>query len=525
MNQLRKIFGEGARINSNAGKTRPDPELERTKRKIERERSARKEAERILEGKSRELFELNVQLMGLNEGLESLVRERTAALKKSIARIEQQHQNAEYMARHDPLTELPNRRFITDFLNEKLENWQGASLLYIDLDRFKQINDAFGHPAGDALLKEVANRLKEYAPKGSITARIGGDEFVILVPPKCGNDVAIELAEKIVTMLPEPVHFEGSILRFGASVGIANNHPNHNTHEDLMIEADLALYGAKEAGRGRAILFTKEMRETCQNRKQLSDNLIVALEGDQIRPVYQPRICTETGNIVCLEALARWYHPEHGTLDPDNFLSIAEDIGRLAEIDEIILQYALQDIKKWDKMGLHIPRVSVNVSGRRLMQPDLFERLDRLQIPVERISFELVESVFFDSADQAILDRLDGIRSRGIRIEIDDFGSGHASINGLLVVRPSALKIDRHLVAAALDSTELVDLLKAVISIGNALGIEVVAEGVETISQIEMCSVMGCHQLQGYGISLPVPALEIFDFYMRDSYFSCLDPT
>lgn len=525
MNQLKKIFGEGAKVNANTGDTPPNLELERTKRKIERERRSRKEAEQLLEGKSREIFEMNVQLKDLNDGLESLVHERTAALKKSIARIERQRKTAEYMARHDQLTELPNRRFINEFLEEKPENWQGASLLYLDLDRFKQINDAFGHSAGDALLKEVAHRLKGYAPKGSVTARIGGDEFIILVPPEYGDSVAIKLAEQIVTRLQEPVHFEGSVLRFGASVGIAHNHPDHNTHEDLMIEADFALYNAKGAGRGCVVLFTNEMRETCQKRKQLSDELIDALEGNQIRPVYQPRICTETGNIVCLEALARWYHPERGTLDPDSFLAIAEDMGRLAEIDEIILQYALQDLKKWDKIGLQIPRISVNVSGRRLMQSDLFERLDKLQIPVERISFELVESVFFDSADQVILDRLDAIRSRGIRIEIDDFGSGHASINGLLVVRPSALKIDRRLVSAALENTELVDLLKAVISIGNALGIEVVAEGVETITQIEMCSAMGCHQLQGYGVSRPISSQEVFGFFMRDSYFSCLDLT
>ncbi len=512
MSKFEKIFGDGAKLNTGPRKTHQNSEVERMRRKADRERSARQEAERLLEEKSRELYDLNVNLKDLNDGLEQIVRQRTEALRKSIARIEQQQKNAEYIARHDSLTELPNRRFVTEFLDKDRGNWKNASLLYVDLDRFKQINDTLGHAAGDALLKEVAKRLTSYAPKGAIVARIGGDEFIILVPSDADVEVAEKLAETIVERLPEPLHFEGNILRFGTSVGIAKNHPRHESHEDLMIEADLALYRAKEAGRGCAILFTNEMRETCQTRKQLSDDLICALEQGHVRPVYQPRICTKTGQIVCVEALARWYHPDLGLLEPASFLSIAEDIGRLAEIDEAILRYALNDLRIWEQEGLHIPRVSVNVSGRRLLQPDLSNRLDGLNMPFGRVSFELLESVFFDSADQDTLAQLDAIRTRGIRIEIDDFGSGHASINGLLAVRPDALKIDRQLVAAALGDQELIELLNAVVTIGKALEIEVVAEGVETAPQIALCRTLGCDQIQGYGISRPIPAEDLHTF-------------
>lgn len=518
MSKYEKVFGPGANLSSNSRILRPGAELERTRRKADRERNARQEAEKLLEEKSRELYDLNLNLKELNDDLERIVRQRTEALRKSIARVEEQQKYAEHIARHDALTGLPNRRFISEHLDQSVENWQDAALLFIDLDRFKQINDTLGHAAGDALLKEVADRLRSYSPKQSIVARIGGDEFVILVPPDGNHENGLRLAETIVRRLPEPMCFEGNVLRFGTSVGIAQYHPNHDTHEDLMIEADLALYRAKEAGRGCAVLFSEEMREISRNRKQLSDDLIVALEEGQIRPVYQPRICTKTGKIKCVEALARWYHPEQGTLDPVTFLSIAEDIGRLAEIDEIILRHALTDLKKWESEGVVIPRVSVNVSGRRLLQADLISRLDGLNIPSGRVSFELLESVFFDSADQDTLKRLEAIRSRGIRIEIDDFGSGHASINGLLAVRPDALKIDRQLVAAALGDEELIELLKAVVTIGQALEIEVVAEGVETNSQIEMCCEMGCQQIQGFGISKPITPDTVVSFAQNEPF-------
>jgi len=518
MSKFENVFGGGNKLPKTGEKFAPQAEIERARRRADREREARHEAERLLEEKSRELYELNVNLLELNNDLERIVRNRTDALRRSIKRVEEQQKLAEHMARHDTLTGLPNRRFITEYLDEGQENWKDASLLYIDLDRFKQINDTLGHAAGDALLKEVAKRLQSYAPENAIVSRVGGDEFVILLPDAGKEPLGERIAATIVERLPEPIHFEGNVLRFGTSVGVAMRHEDHTTHEDLMIEADLALYRAKEAGRGCAVLFSAEMRENCESRKQLSDDLIVALENGHIRPVYQPRVCTVSGEIACVEALARWYHPSLGVLDPIKFLSIAEDIGRLAEIDEIILRRALVDLKSWDDEGLNIPRVSVNVSGRRLLQPDLANRLDNLNMPSGRISFELLESVFFDSADDDTLGQLEAIRARDVRIEIDDFGSGHASINGLLAVRPDALKIDRELVAAALGDDELVELLRAVVTIGEALDIEVVAEGVETDLQIEMCRTMGCQQIQGYGIARPMPPEALSEFAREGAF-------
>ncbi len=512
MTKFEKLFRLPHDRNTAKDVLRTKPNVDRIQRKADRERAARVEAELLLEQKSKELFDLNVSLKELNDSLEVIVRQRTEALRKSIARVEEQQKHAEYMARHDSLTSLPNRRFMSEHLDANEANWKRAAILYIDLDRFKQINDTLGHAAGDTLLQKVAERLQSYAPEGSIVARIGGDEFVILIKPDHVRTHALPLAETIVRRLPEPIDYEGNVLRFGTSVGVARNHRNHETHEDMMIEADLALYRAKEAGRGCAVLFSEEMREVSRCRKQLSDDLIVALENGHIKPVYQPRLCTKTGKIACVEALARWHHPERGTLDPAIFLSVAEDIGRLAEIDEVILNHALSDLQKWESMGLNIPRVSVNVSGRRLLQTDLLARLDRMKIPRNKISFELLESVFFDSADEQTIGRLNDIRARGINIEIDDFGSGHASINGLLAVRPDALKIDRFLVVAALEDEKLTEILEAVVRIGRALEIDVVAEGVERRSHIEMCTRIGCNQIQGYGISRPITPDKIVDF-------------
>ena len=517
MTKMENFFGPTQVRRDERQILRANPDLERAKRKAAREKAARLEAEELLEKKSKELFELNADLKELNDSLEIIVRQRTEALRKSIARVEEQQRHAEFIARHDALTGLPNRRFVNEYLDADETNWKGAAILYIDLDRFKQINDTLGHAAGDTLLKIVAKRLRKSVPKGSIVARIGGDEFIVLLRTKDDPNHALKVADQIVKRLPEPIKYEGNLLRFGTSVGIALHHPNHSNHEEMMIEADLALYRAKEAGRGCAVLFSEEMREVSRSRKQLSDDLIEALEHGHIKPVYQPRICTTTGQIACVEALARWHHPERGVLDPGMFLSVAEDIGRLAEIDEAILTQALSDLETWDNAGIEVERVSVNVSGRRLLQTDLLTRLDGMNIPRDRISFELLESVFFDSADQDTIARLNEIRSRGINIEIDDFGSGHASINGLLAVHPDALKIDRFLVTAALDDERLIEILEAVVRIGKALGIKVVAEGVEQSSHAEMCKKIGCDQIQGYGISRPIPPDQIIEFARQNS--------
>ena len=511
MSKFENVFGKKAQLGTKHKFQDRMSDAERFKRRVERERNARHQAERLLEEKSKELYELNVSLKELNNDLEMIVKKRTEELRRSIERVEEQQRQAEHMARHDALTGLPNRRFLSEKLNGPDQAWQSASLLYIDLDRFKQINDTLGHAAGDALLIEVSERLRSYAPTKSHIARIGGDEFVVVLPTASSPEVGQGLAEMIVKRLPDPITFEGNTLRFGTSVGIAHAHPKHQSSEDLMIEADLALYRAKENGRGCAISFSEEMREQSTYRKQLSDDLIEGLAQGQIRPVYQPRVCASTGQILCVEALARWFHPTRGLIAPMDFLTIAEDIGRLAEIDERILSCAIDDLARWDASGVRIPRVSVNVSGRRLLQADLSKRLDDLEIPRGRISFELLESVFFDNADDRTLRRLDAIRARDIKIEIDDFGSGHASINGLLAIRPDALKIDRQLVAAALGDDQLTELLQAVTTIGRALSIEVVAEGVETMSQLALCREMGVQQIQGYAIfkpSLPEDLLE-----------------
>lgn len=490
----------------------PIVELQRLGRKLERERNSRIEAEKLLEGKSLELYNSNFSLKKLNEDLENKVDERTRALRESMKKIEIQQQEAEFSSRHDALTGLPNRRFLAEHLLDAQENWQRAAVLYIDLDRFKQINDTLGHAAGDELLRVVAQRLYDYAPDDAFIARIGGDEFVILLPRETSRSQATDLGLEIVRRLPEPIAFEGNTLRFGTSVGVSRRHKRQTSPDDMLIEADLALYRAKNAGRGCSILFTDQLRAESVFRKRLSDDLVTALETDQIQPAYQPRVSSETGQIVCVEALARWHHPEMGFLLPETFLSVAEDIGQLAEIDKKIMEIALKQLAQWDRDGLHIPRVTVNVSSRRIMHRDLLEQLDQLDIPRGRLSFELLESVFFDTADQETLDRLDDLRERGIGIEIDDFGSGHASITGLLAVRPDTLKIDRALVCDAIGDTARIELLAAVVTIGKSLHLQVVAEGAETDAHVELCRRLGCHQIQGFAISKPLPSGDLFEF-------------
>lgn len=493
----------------------PEATVKSLRFKVERERLSRREAEQLLEEKSRELYIANVKLKEFNNDLEFIVQERTAALQKSLARIEEQQRAAERSARHDALTGLPNRRYVNEYLSDSRTCWDRAALIYIDLDRFKQINDTLGHAAGDRLLCVVAQRLRDAVPEGTFVARMGGDEFVVIVRDEAEAGSAMQLARRIVDRIPEPIEFEDNILRFGASAGVATQTGHQSSPEAMIIEADLALYRAKEIGRGCAVQFNDDMRAAMQARRDLSDDLIDAFEKQQIRPYYQPRINAKTGQIACVEALARWHHPTRGTLPPGAFLPIAEDIGRLVDVDESILKFAIEDLKAWDAAGVAVPRISVNVSGRRLLQDDLFARLEELDLPRGRLSFELLESIFFDNADSSMFDRLHAIRAQGIDIEIDDFGSGHASINGLLAVQPDTFKIDGQLVQKVLEDPRLVQLLQSVVQIGQALGIKVVAEGVETEAHAEMCRDISCDQLQGYAIAKPLSSGDLLEFAKR----------
>jgi len=441
------------------------------------------------------------------------------ALEKAINKAEKKSQEleetkaaAEYQSLHDPLTKLPNRRFLQQELDERADecrkNNGSLAILHIDLDRFKQINDTLGHAAGDHILMHVADTLRDTIRDEDFTARIGGDEFVIV--SSIGDDKSIlsKIAERVVTALSIPVPYEDDICHFGASVGIgigiACEEGETLDTDRLLVNADIALYRAKELGRGRFEFFSVELQEAVENNKKLSDEILVALSRDEFFPVYQAQFNTDTGKISGVEVLVRWQHPTRGLLTPDVFLDVARHLNVISDIDQIVLKQALTDYAHWQSNGIDVGRLSVNVSSERIEDPELVEKMRSIVFPKGKLVFELLESIFFDDGNQLRLENLAAIRDMGIEIEIDDFGTGHASIFSLVELKPNRLKIDRALVQPSVDSSSQRKLLEAIVQIGNSLDIAVIAEGVETMAHYDIVKSLGCNYAQGYALAKPM---------------------
>lgn len=433
---------------------------------------------------------------------ENLIRERQLTESKN-AELNLAKAHIEYAALHDSLTGLPNRRYLDELLAESGEPGRRTALLHLDLDRFKQINDTLGHAAGDTMLMHASKVIKANAGAADFVARIGGDEFV-LVSRGLDDDELSALADRIIEEMRQPVDYRGHPCRFGVSIGIAAN--SGVDVKQLLINADLALYRAKSRGRNRYEFFNEELQSEIVRTKQIADEILGGLERHEFIAYYQPQFDASTLEIVGVEALSRWKHPRRGILAPDAYLKVAEELNVVALIDRIVLKHALENFERWSQSHLNIPHVSVNVSARRLEDKDLIEGLRKLAIKPGTVSFELVESIFLDENDDLVTWNIDHIKELGIDIEIDDFGTGHASIVSLLKLRPRRLKIDRQLITPITGSMAQRQLVASIIDIGKSLGIEVVAEGVETMEHARILKELGCDILQGYLFGRPMEA-------------------
>ncbi|CDZ62858.1 bifunctional diguanylate cyclase/phosphodiesterase [Neorhizobium galegae] len=420
----------------------------------------------------------------------------------------------EHQSLHDALTGLPNRRFLDQFMTAGENQAAGHRLafIHIDLDRFKEVNDTLGHAAGDAVLKAATSRLLELIDHDEFASRIGGDEFVVVTGGAEPQRRAEYLAQSIVNTLARPIDIDGHECRIGCSAGIACQTAAGEELSQLLINADIALYEAKKRGRNRVEVFSKELRSAVVLRKRMSDEFLSALEGDQIIPFFQPQFDAHSLAIVGVEALARWQHPKRGLLAPDSFLAIAESLHRSADIDAIILEKALFQSARWNALGLDIPHLSVNISAQRLKDERLFKRLAELPIAPGTLSFELLESISFEDQDKDLRSAILDLKALGIDIEIDDFGTGHASIVSLLELGPKRLKIDRKLIAPLEAAGSQRRLVASIIEIGRSQGIEIVAEGVETAAHVDILRSLGCQTLQGYVFAKPMPANEFITF-------------
>jgi len=316
------------------------------------------------------------------------------------------------------------------------------------------------------------------------------------------------------------VPYETHQCRFGVAIGVAVDEANRIAPRDMLVNADIALYRAKGSGRDRYEFFTDALQSEIHSNKHLADQLLEAVERKEFLPFYQPQYDARTMKLAGVEALARWRHPTRGLLPPSEFLRMAEDLNLMATIDRQIMEKALADFRCWQEQGLAIPRLSVNVSARRIRDGELIEGLSGLDIPRGVLAFELVESIFLDEQDELLAWNVKKIKDLGIEIEIDDFGTGYASIVGLQKLMPARLKIDRQLTMPIVSSAAQRKMFSSIIEIGKSLGIEIVAEGVETMAHAMILQTLGCDYLQGYALARPMPAEKIAEIARQPSALS-----
>lgn len=443
-----------------------------------------------------------------------------AELQRANTTLTTLREAAERDAVRDDLTQLCNRRGLARELTRLSEasepDQTDLAVFHIDLDRFKEINDTRGHAVGDEVLRRAAEILSSEA-QGDFIARVGGDEFLLIAANVAGKADAEERAQRLIERLRRPIMVKGESCLIGASIGVEmiarSARMSLGDFQAAVVNADIALYSAKEAGRDCARFYTADLRSAAREHKQLSDELHRALEEGQFEPAYQPQFSAADGTLTGVEALARWRHPTRGVLSPAVFLPVAERIGATHLIDAAILERALADLKHWDSIGLHVPRLAVNISAGRLRDPRLIEGLEELELPVGRLSFEILESVFTDTLDDTTEPVLRWLDAHGVDLELDDFGLGHTSLLALLNLSPKRLKIARELAGRAATSERHRHMTEAITGVAHSLGVSVVAEGVETAEDVEVLRQAKCDVLQGFFFARPMAHGEFIAAY------------
>jgi diguanylate cyclase (GGDEF)-like protein/PAS domain S-box-containing protein len=422
----------------------------------------------------------------------------------------------EHMAHTDALTSLPNRHTLVERLTQALEQAKrsedSVAVLFIDLDRFKTINDSLGHHIGDFLLFEVAARLRDSVRSADIVARFGGDEFVVVLPQINSGIDAAYTAKQIQVALSKPYLLENNKVHTTPSIGISIFPHDGVTVAELLKNADSAMYSAKALGRNNFQMFTAEMHTAAQQRLDLEISLRSAIEKEEFLLYYQPQIDAQSGELTGFEALVRWQSPEHGMVPPDSFIPVAEETGLIVEIGQQVLEMACKQMAQWQAAGLPPVKVAVNLSARQLRQPDLLETICEIirvnGISYDIIALEVTESMIMDNPDECIR-ILTLLSNLGIELAIDDFGTGYSSLSYLKLFPFDKLKIDRSFVKDIETDASDAAIASATIALAHTLGRKVVAEGVETRAQLDFLKQHGCDVIQGYYFSRPIPAGDV----------------
>jgi diguanylate cyclase len=445
---------------------------------------------------------LDARMDSRNEDMASSLRAANAELQ--------------HLVLHDALTKLPNRLLLEDRVQQAVEQCRRSggrcAVLFVDLDRFKTLNDSLGHFAGDDVLRIVAERLRSAVRQEDTVSRLGGDEFVILLSHVAKSADAADVARKIMAALAPAIVLGDTELRVSSSIGISV-YPEHGDNaERLIVNADAAMYHVKKAGRSNVAVFTPEMGTFFPTRLTLENELRTALEDNQFVIHYQPKIDMRSGLIVGLEALARWQHPRRGLVSPSEFIPFAEETGLIVPLGKWVLQETCMQNRAWQKKGVaHLP-VAVNISGVQFQQHDLVETvafaLERSGLEPRFLELEITESVLMQNAPQAIL-MLEQLHRMGVSLSIDDFGTGYSSLNYLKRFPIDKLKIDQSFIRDLAAGSDDAAIVRAIITLAHGLRLRVVAEGVERSGQLEFLRALGSDEYQGFLYSKPLEAREV----------------
>ncbi|MBF0110327.1 MAG: EAL domain-containing protein [Magnetococcales bacterium] len=442
-----------------------------------------------------------------------------------ITHIEGTEERMQQLAYFDPLTQLPNRLLFRDRVIHEIamsrRTHSQAALFFIDLDRFKYVNDTMGHDAGDQLLMEVAGRLQRRLRQSDTIARMGGDEFTVLLPNP-GKSVDIgHLAQKVILDLQQPFVVGGKEFFIGASIGITLFPDDGDDYETLSKNADMAMYHAKEAGRGVYRFFSPRMNERTTLRLSLEMDLRKAMEQDELILFYQPKIQVSTGRISGMEALIRWRHPQKGMVSPGDFIPLAEETGLIVPMGLWVLRTACRQVRIWRDMGWKHLRVAVNLSPRQVQGEEIVREvagiLEETALSSDGLELEITESIAMSDVSRSI-GIIREFRHMGLHISIDDFGTGYSSLSYLKSLPLHALKIDQSFVRDLVENSDDASIVTSIISMARAMNLEVVAEGVETAAQLAFLARQNCAQAQGYFFSRPVPADEFLELLKKQGY-------
>ena len=449
-------------------------------------------------------------------------KKRNFSIIHDITKRKKAQETIEHLAYHDQLTNLPNRKKFIKNLVESISNASANnskfSLLYIDLDNFKNINDDYGHYIGDLFLKRVVRRLKKSLGEDSIISRLGGDEFTIILEGVSDVKQLSDISNKILSTLKHPFKINDMENFISASIGISIFPDDGASIEKLLNNSDAAMYQAKNTGKDGYCFFSEELKQAIKRKEDIKSELRTALKNNELDLYYQPKIDVSKNEIVGLEALARWIRDGQNYLTPDEFIPVAEESGLIFELDKWVLMTACKQIDTWEKSGIKVQKIAVNISALHFKKGRILQTLrevfDQIPLSPRSLEIEITETTFMEDIDEAI-SVLNNLRSMGIEISVDDFGTGYSSLSYLKRLPVNKVKIDKSFISDLTNDSGNAILTRAIIKMSELLNLNVVAEGVECKDQVDILSEYGCHVVQGYYFAKPMTASKYETFIKK----------